>query len=192
MSKRMYILAGCNGAGKTTASKELIPAVLNAKTFVNADEIAFQLSPFRPESVAIQAGRIMLTQIQELLSLRESFAFETTLSAKSYTSIIRKAKILGYEVTLILMWLNSVELAIERVATRVLEGGHHIPTETIKRRHKAGIQNLFQIYLPIVDNFMIFDSTNSIPVPIAHKFIDESIIITNPLKWHQLKQSQQG
>jgi predicted ABC-type ATPase len=190
MSKRLYILAGCNGAGKTTASKELIPTVLNAKTFINADEIAFQLSPFHPESVAIQAGRIMLTQIQELLSHGESFTFETTLSAKSYTSIIRKAKNLGYEVTLIFMWLNSFELAIERVATRVLEGGHHIPTETIKRRHKAGIQNLFQIYLPIVDNFMIFDSTNSIPVPVAHKFIDESIIITNPLKWHQLKQSQ--
>lgn len=190
MSKRMYILAGCNGAGKTTASKELIPDVLYAKTFVNADEIAYQLSPFSPESVALQAGRNMLTQIQELLSNGESFTFETTLSAKSYASLIRQAKDLGYEITLIFMWLNSEDLAIERVATRVREGGHHIPTDTIRRRYKAGIKNLFQIYLPIVDNFMIFDSTNSVPLPIAHKFIDESIIINHPLKWHQLKQNQ--
>jgi predicted ABC-type ATPase len=190
MGKRLYILAGCNGAGKTTASKELIPEILDCQIFINADEIAFELSPFQPESVAIQAGRIMLMHIQELLTDGKSFTFETTLSAKSYTSIIRQAKNLGYEITLIFMWLNSVELAIERVATRVLEGGHHIPTDTIRRRYSAGIQNLFQIYLPIVDNFMIFDSTNSIPVPIAHKFTDESIIITNPLKWHQLKQSQ--
>lgn len=119
MSKRMYILAGCNGARKTTAFKELIPAVLKAKTFVNADEIAYQLSPFNPESVAIQSGRIMLTQIQELLSSGESFTFETTLSAKSYESLIRQAKNLGYEITLIFLWLNSEDLAIERVATRV-------------------------------------------------------------------------
>jgi predicted ABC-type ATPase len=190
MSKRLYILAGCNGAGKTTASQELIPKILDCQIFINADEIAFELSPFQPESVAIQAGRIMLMHIQELLNDGKSFTFETTLSAKSYTSIIRQAKNLGYEITLIFMWLNSVELAIERVATRVLEGGHHIPRDTIRRRYRAGIRNLFQIYLPIVDNFMIFDSTNSIPVPIAHKFTDESIIITNPLKWHQLKQSQ--
>ena len=190
MSKRMYILAGCNGAGKTTASKELIPDVLIVNTFVNADEIAYQLSPFSPESVALQAGRNMLTQIQELLSNGESFTFETTLSAKSYASLIRQAKDLGYEITLIFMRLNSDYLAIERVATRVKEGGHHIPTDTIKRRYKAGIKNLFQIYLPIVDNFMIFDSTNSVPLPIAHKFIDDSIIITHPLKWHQLKQNQ--
>jgi len=190
MSKRLYILAGCNGAGKTTASQELIPKILDCQIFINADEIAFELSPFQPESVAIQAGRIMLMHIQELLTDGNSFTFETTLSAKSYTSIIRQAKNLGYEITLIFMWLNSVELAIERVATRVLEGGHHIPTDTIRRRYSAGIQNLFQIYLPIVDNFMIFDSTNSIPVPIAHKFIDASIIITNSLKWNQLKQSR--
>jgi len=190
MRKRLYILAGCNGAGKTTASKELIPEILDCQIFVNADEIAFQMSPFHPESVAIQAGRIMLSQIQELLHAGESFTFETTLSAKSYKSIILQAKELGYEITLIFMWLNSVELAIERVETRVKEGGHHIPTDTIRRRYKAGLLNLFKIYLPIVDNFMIFDSTNSVPTPIAHKFIDESIIITHPLKWHQLKQSQ--
>ncbi len=128
--------------------------------------------------------------MQELLMAGKSFTFETTLSAKSYASLIRQAKTLGYDITLIFMWLNSVELAIARVAIRVQEGGHHIPTETIKRRYQAGIQNLFQIYLPIVDNFMIFDSTNSVPLPIAHKFTDESIIITNPQKWHQLKQSQ--
>ena len=190
MSKRLYILAGCNGAGKTTASQELIPNVINCQIFVNADEIAFQLSPFNPESVAIQAGRIMLAQIQEHLQAGESFTFETTLSARSYIGIIKQAKELGYEITLIFLWLNSVELAIHRVSIRVKEGGHHIPTNTIIRRHKAGITNLFQIYLPIVDNFLIFDSTESIPIPIAHKFQNQSVIITDASKWQQLTQSR--
>lgn len=185
----MYILAGCNGAGKTTASKELIPDVLYAKTFINADEIAYQLSPFNPESVAMQAGRIMLAQIQELLSNGESFTFETTLSAKSYPSLIRQAKDHGYEITLIFMWLNSEDLAIERVATRVREGGHHIPTDTIRRRYKAGIKNLFQIYLPIVDNFMIFDSSNAVLSLIASKRLNHPININDNSTWLLLKRN---
>ena len=186
----MYILAGCNGAGKTTASQELIPDIINCQLFVNADEIAFHLSPFQPESVAIQAGKIMLAQIQDFLQTGKSFAFETTLSAKSYKEIIKQAKELDYEITLIFLWLNSVELAIERVSVRVKEGGHGIPTNTIIRRHEAGIKNLFQIYLPIVDNFLIFDSTESIPIPIASKLLNQSINIIDASKWQLLKQSQ--
>jgi predicted ABC-type ATPase len=122
----LYIISGCNGAGKTTASFTVLPEMLNCKEFVNADEIARGLSPFKPESVAIQAGKIMLGRIEELIKQNADFAIETTLTTKSYINTIKRAKELGYKITLLFFWLNDVELAIERVKTRVQEGGHHI------------------------------------------------------------------
>ena len=117
--KNLYIIAGCNGAGKTTASYTILPEILNCKEFVNADEIARGLSPFQPEKASFEAGRIMLNRIDELFQKEVDFAFETTLSAKSYLSIVKKAQSLGYFVTLIFFWLNSVELAKQRVKIRV-------------------------------------------------------------------------
>lgn len=140
----LYIISGCNGAGKTTASFTVLPEMLNCREFVNADEIARGISPFKPESVAIQAGKIMLSRIEELLLQRVDFAIETTLTTKSYLNTIKKAKALGYQVTLLFFWLNDVELAIERVKMRVLEGGHNIPEEVIRRRYAKGMQNLPQ------------------------------------------------
>ena len=116
--------------------------MLGCREFVNADEIARGISPFKPESVAIQAGKIMLNRIEDLLANQMDFAIETTLTTKSYINTIAKAKTLGYQVTLLFFWLNDVELAIERVKTRVSEGGHHIPEEVIRRRYSKGIQNL--------------------------------------------------
>jgi len=146
MSKQLYIIAGCNGAGKTTASFTILPEVLNCKEFINADEIAKGLSPFQPESVAMQAGRIMLARMDELLQKGETFAFETTLATKSYKQKIEWAQVNGYEVTLLFFWLRNVTMAKERVAQRVAEGGHSIPSETIERRYHNGIANLFVIY----------------------------------------------
>ncbi len=140
----LYIISGCNGAGKTTASFTVLPEMLNCREFVNADEIARGISPFKPESVAIQAGKIMLSRIEELLLQRVDFAIETTLTTKSYLNTIKRAKTLGYQVTLLFFWLNDVELAIERVKMRVLEGGHNIPEEVIRRRYAKGMQNLPQ------------------------------------------------
>ena len=136
----LYIISGCNGAGKTTASFTVLPEMLGCREFVNADEIARGISPFKPESVAIQAGKIMLNRIEDLLANQMDFAIETTLTTKSYINTIAKAKTLGYQVTLLFFWLNDVELAIERVKTRVSEGGHHIPEEVIRRRYSKGIQ----------------------------------------------------
>ena len=133
--KNLYIVAGCNGAGKTTASFTILPEIINCKEYVNADEIAKGLSPFQPEKVAFESGRIMLHRINELLLLNESFAFETTLSTKSYRSKILEAKAKGFTVTLLFFWLQSTELAIERVKTRVSEGGHHIDEDIIRRRY---------------------------------------------------------
>lgn len=151
MNKNLYIIAGCNGAGKTTASFTILPEILNCKEFVNADEIAKGLSPFQPEKVAFEAGRIMLHRLNELLENNENFAFETTLATKSYKSRVIKAQKKNYTVTLLFFWLRNVDMAIERVRTRVLEGGHNIETNVIERRYKNGIKNLFEIYLSIVD-----------------------------------------
>ena len=125
--KNLYIIAGCNGAWKTTASFAILPEILDCKEFVNADEIAKGLSPFQPEKVAIEAGRIMLNRIDELFKNQENFAFETTLSTKTFKEKIKFAKENNYNITLIFFWLRNPELAKERVKTRVNEGGHNIP-----------------------------------------------------------------
>jgi len=159
MKANLYIIAGCNGAGKTTASYTILPEILDCKEFVNADEIAKGLSPFQPEKASIEAGRIMLLRIKTLLQQGCDFAFETTLSSKSYHKLVKEAQISGYYVTLVFFWLNSVDLAYERVKLRVLSGGHNIPTETIRRRYYAGIKNLSKIYIPICDNWMVIDNS---------------------------------
>ena len=131
--KNIYIIAGPNGAGKTTVSYTILPEIFNCDEFVNADEIAKGLSPFNPDAIAIKSGRMMLQRINDLLANNKSFALETTLATKSYTSLIRKAKSKGYTITLLFLSLDSIELAINRVSIRVKEGGHHIPTDVIKR-----------------------------------------------------------
>ncbi len=155
----LYVISGCNGAGKTTASYTVLPEILQCKEFVNADEIAKGLSPFQPDKVAIQAGRLMLDRISDLINRQVDFAFETTLSTKSYVQLIKRAKACGYYVTLIYFWLNSPDLAVERVKLRVLSGGHDIPTDVIHRRYQAGLANLKNLYQPIVDYWMIFDNS---------------------------------
>lgn len=150
-TKNLYIVAGCNGAGKTTASFNILPEILDCKEFVNADEIAKGLSPFNTESVALEAGRLMLKRIAELMNEGLDFAFETTLSTRSYVGKVREAQKLGYRVTLLFYWLDSIELAKKRVETRVEEGGHDIPADVIERRYVKGISNLFNLYLPICD-----------------------------------------
>ena len=186
--RNVYIIAGCNGAGKTTASFTILPEIINCKEFVNADEIAKGLSPFQPEKVAIEAGRIMLNRINELLSSNKSFAFETTLSTKSYKNKLIEAKERGYMITLIFFWLQSVELAKERIKVRVSEGGHHIEPDIVERRYLKGIKNLFDIYLPIVDGALIFDNSEVRPRLLARKSSDEQLDIVDNLRFNQLKQ----
>ncbi|MDW8852606.1 zeta toxin family protein [Flavobacterium sp. MMLR14_040] len=187
MNKNLYIIAGCNGAGKTTASFTILPEILNCKEFVNADEIAKGLSPFQPEKVSFEAGRIMLNRINELFIIKENFAFETTLATKSYKSKVIEAQKNGYTVTLLFFWLQNVDLAVERVKTRVLEGGHNIETDVVHRRYINGIKNLFEIYLPIVDEVMIFDNSGGKPELIAEKILDAEINIVNEIKFNKLK-----
>ena len=189
MSKQLYIIAGCNGAGKTTASFTILPEVLDCKEFINADEIAKGLSPFQPESVAMQAGRIMLARMDELLQKGETFAFETTLATKSYKQKIEWAQANGYKVTLLFFWLRNVTMAKERVAQRVAEGGHSIPSETIERRYHNGIANLFAIYIDMVDICYIFDNSEGERTPIAKKYKGGKEIIYNTDLYNQMKSS---
>ena len=154
-TRQLYIISGCNGAGKTTASYTVLPEILLCKEFVNADEIAKGLSPFNPESMAIEAGRLMLKRIDELLATRTSFSIETTLATRSYTRLITRAQSAGYKVSLIYFWLNSPELAVNRVLQRVNEG------------YQAGINNLFRIYAPRVDYWLLADNSVSPRVIVA-------------------------
>lgn len=161
MKRDLYIISGCNGAGKTTASYTVLPEILQCKEFINADEIAKGLSPFNPESVAIEAGRLMLLRIEYLLERNETFSIETTLATKSYINLVRRAQEKGYRVHLIFFWLETPELAIQRVAERVSKGGHNIPIDIITRRYVAGISNLFNLFMNEVDSWMIYDNSRS-------------------------------
>lgn len=185
--KKLYIIAGCNGAGKTTASFTILPEILNCKEFINADEIARGLSPFQPEKVAIEAGRIMLNRISVLLDENANFAFETTLSARTYKNTILDAKAKGYNVVLLFFWLQSVDLAKERVRNRVLRGGHNIVPEDIERRFFSGIKNLFDIYLHITDEVLIFDNSEGEHELIAEKINTTELEIINKIKFTNLK-----
>lgn len=160
-SKNLYIISGCNGAGKTTASYTVLPEILDCREFVNADEIARGLSPFNPESVAIDAGRLMLRRIEELLEKEETFSIETTLSTKSYLNLVRRAQSKGYSVSILFFWLRTPELAIQRVAERVQNGGHNIPEDIIRRRYVAGIRNLLNLFIPEVDYWDIYDNSEN-------------------------------
>lgn len=165
--KVVYIIGGCNGAGKTTASFTILPEILNCKEFVNADEIAKGLSPFQPEKVAFESGRIMLERINVLLQSDESFAFETTLATRTYKQKLIDAAANGFSIKLLFFWLPSIEMAIDRVAIRVSEGGHNIPSDIIARRYQRGIENLFKIYLPLCNEWAVLDNSDKIPELIA-------------------------
>ncbi len=189
--KRLYIISGCNGAGKTTASYTILPEMLDCNEFVNADEIAKGLSPFNPNKVAIKAGRLMLTRIDELLESGVDFAFETTLSTRSYVNTVKKAQEKGYFVTVLYFWLNTPELAVERVKIRVEEGGHDIPEVTIRRRYNLGINNMFNLYIPVADYWMFIDNSKS-PFEIladGQKYVE---YIKNELIWTNLKKEYYG
>ena len=156
---RLYIISGCNGAGKTTASYSLLPEMLDCKEFVNSDEFAKSLSPFDPSQASIQASRYMLMKVRYLLKRHEDFAVETTLATRTLLKIVKAAQDAGYTVTLLYFWLNSPELAIARVKARVEAGGHNIPEETIRRRYNVGIDYFFNIYAPISERWILADNS---------------------------------
>nr|WP_314901079.1 zeta toxin family protein [uncultured Deefgea sp.] len=164
--QKILIIAGPNGAGKTTFAREFLPNEAACPTFINADLIAAGLSPFAPELAAIQAGRLMLEQIALQLVKNKSFAIETTLAGLSYARQIPQWRQQGYVVELFFLALETPELAIERVAQRVKQGGHNIPEDVIRRRFAAGRRNFDQHYKALVNSWALFDNTDGTYQPI--------------------------
>jgi Uncharacterized protein conserved in bacteria len=185
----LYIISGCNGSGKTTASYTILPEMLHCREFVNSDEIAKGLSPFNADTmaVAVEASRIMYKRIRELVGMAETFALETTLASRSIAKLVKDAQSKGYHVTLLYFWLNTPDLAVERVKSRVIEGGHNVAESTIRRRYRAGIINLFDLYIPICDFWMITDNSLSPMEVIAKGNKNKKRDISNAIVYDKLK-----
>lgn len=177
----IFVIAGCNGAGKTTFARKFLPRFAKCQEFVNADLIAGGLSPFAPGAAAIEAGRIMLGKINELAEQRRTFAFETTLSGRGYLALFRSLKASGYKIHVIFLWLPRIDLAIQRVKDRVRRGGHSVPEQDIRRRFDRGVRNLLTDYHSLVDTWTLFDNSQSEPQLIAQANSGEIIEIDTPL-----------
>ena len=179
-------LAGPNGAGKATAGPSLVRDTLGMTQFVNADVVASGLSAFEPEGTAIRAGRIMLDRLRQLARDRKSFAFETTLSARSFAPWLARLNDSGYRFHLIYLWLPDPEMAVQRVAARVRAGGHGIPDETVRRRYTAGLANFFHIYCPLSSTWRMYDNSKAPPARlIASGGKDGSEAIVDRASWEQ-------
>lgn len=157
---QVAVLAGINGAGKTTAAQHLLREALRIPSFTNADAIARGLNAFDVESVAVKAGRVMLDHLHELAAARQSFAFETTLSGRAYAPWLRQLVRDGYAVHMLYYWLESADVAISRVAERVRAGGHHVPGDTVRRRYARSVRNLLELYRPVVTTWQVYDNTH--------------------------------
>jgi predicted ABC-type ATPase len=175
--------------GNATIAPALLRDKLGVNEFVNEDVLAQGLSAFSPESVAIAAGKIMLRRIDELAAAKTDFAFETTLSTKSFVPRIQKMRGKGYKFKLIFLWLNDPNLALNRVAERVKRGGHFVPDETVKRRYQKGIENFFKLYQPIADGWRFYDNSNLSELKlIAEGNLQKTKRILHPKIWRDLKE----
>ena len=154
----IYLIAGCNGAGKTTFAKEFLPHEVKCLRFYNADEIARGLSPLDPSAGAIKAGRLLLSEVRDSITRHETFALESALSGKTYVRIFQRALSLGFELELHYLWLSQVEQAIARVRRRVRMGGHDVPVADIRRRFKRSLNHLVSDYLPLTTRWAIWDN----------------------------------
>ncbi len=187
--KDIIVVGGPNGADKTTMAKELLPNKLGLLEFVNADNIALGLSPFNPEGAAASAGRVMLGRIHELAKAGQSFALETTCAGRGHIRFLRQSQNDGWRVMLIFLWLHHSELAVQRVAKRVAEGGHNIPSAIIQRRYWAGLRNLFALYLPLADTAQIYDNSDSDGHLLASKTRQNGLYIHDPSRWARMERA---
>ena len=156
----IYLIAGSNGAGKTTFAKEFLRRRAAVVRFLNAHEIARGLSPFAPAQVALKGGRILLSEVKSCIVKNESFALESTLSGRTHLPLLQGARAKGYRLQLHYLWIATATDAIERIQQRVLQGGHHVPTADVKRRFGRSLRNLVESYLPIADQWVIWDNSS--------------------------------
>ena len=158
-----YIIAGSNGAGKSTFATKFLPGYAGCVNFINPDLIARGLSPFVPEAAMAKAGRLVLEQIAESARVRADFAFETTLSGRSYARVLQRLRTDGYRLHMFYLWIPSAELALSRIRDRTESGGHDVPAADVRRRFGRTVTNLFRLYRPLVDLLQVFD--NSLQTP---------------------------
>ena len=189
--KEIFILGGPNGAGKTTASRILLREVLHLRFFLNADEIARQLSPVDSDVTALRAGRLMIERMRELVRTGQSFAFETTCSGKSYLRMLRECQLAGWRVSLLFLWLPSADECIRRVRQRVRSGGHGIPEDVIRRRYEAGIYNMRDFYLPLADSARIYDNSERTQRLVAEKDLTGQLVIHDETVWSKIREVAQ-
>lgn len=183
---RLFIISGCNGSGKTTASYALLPEMLNCREFVNSDEFAKSLAPFNPESAYVRASRFMLMKMRYLLEKKADFAIETTLATRFLLKMIREAKAEGYYVTILYFWLNSPDLAVSRVKARVESGGHNIKEETIRRRYNVGLHYLFRDFMPLCNRWILCDNSN-LPFTVVAEGSEDGVIVKDPEKFSRIQ-----
>lgn len=182
----IFVFGGCNGSGKTTVANTILEAFSDVE-FVNADLIAARLNPLNVDVVAIQASRLMLQRLNTLSIQKANFAFETTLATRTFAKFLRDCQTKEYRINLIYIWLDSVELAIDRVRKRVESGGHDIPIEVIHRRYERGRKNLIQLYLPIANRFQAYDNSTTISSLIAYRSnLKQEIVIIEQNTWNQI------
>lgn len=181
MVKNVYIIAGSNGSGKTTFAKKFLPDYAKCRNFVNADLIAQGLSPFSPKTAAIKAGRLVLEQIRSLAGRNVDFAFETTLSGKSYISFLTELKLKGYSINIFFLWVPNAELALSRIKDRVASGGHDVSAEDVRRRFHRGLYNFLKLYKPLADTWLLFNNEDTTPRLIAREKNGKAEIIDKGL-----------
>ena len=164
----IYLIAGCNGAGKTTFAKEFLLQEVGCTNFLNADYLALGLSPLSPESAAMKAGRLLLKELRSLIARKETFAVESTLSGLTHLRTVRLAKRGGFRVYLHYLWLPTADIAIARVRERVKKGGHNVPVADIRRRFERGLRHLVYDYAPLADRWAVWDNLVNPPRLRAH------------------------
>lgn len=183
---KLYIISGCNGSGKTTASYTLLPELFQCKQFVNSDEFAKVLSPFDPDKASLSAGRYMLLKIKYLFDRGEDFCIETTLSSKILEKTILDAREKGYTITTLFFWIATPELAIQRVKARVEAGGHNVPEATIRRRYRSGLRHFFEVYSSISDRWMLADNTVT-PFKLIAQGWKNNMVVQDNIKYEAIK-----
>lgn len=182
----IVVLGGPNGAGKSTIARDVLVDALQVQEFVNADTIASGLAAFNPESAAFAAGRVMLARLRELAFARSSFAFESTLSSRTFAPWLRRQIASGYELRIVYVMLKSPQLAVRRVSKRVRQGGHDIPPDTVKRRFYRSAANLLNLYLPLATDWRIYDNSSSTPLLVARGCREVTETVSSPTLWKLL------
>ena len=184
-----FIIAGPNGAGKTTFALRYLPQIAGCRNFVNADLIAYGISPFDSLSAQYEAGRIFLREIYANIDKQVDFAFETTLAGRSHINLLKKLRQDGWQIVLFFLWIPDAAFSKSRIRERVKHGGHNIPDDAIYRRFPRVMQNFIKIYIPLCDKVICYDNSRPDPVPVFRQDNKGKHILNQDIYANILRQS---